>query len=1792
MDNVNSSLKNQQKLISESGTKYAELAQHVNQLTNTNLDLKEGEYEEFLSLSNQIAEQFPGLIKGYDDNGNAVLNLNGNIENINATLDDYVKKAKEASDIELAQIFTGEKKNEDGDSDEYFKGAKIESQELFYDYDTKRKKNHAMQTLYDLLNGNLKGPISDEDNAYIPKILDDLVKSKSITDKQRTTLRQWSDHAHDDADFYKDFNDDTRQILNGKVPENDYQTETFELFLKSRDTIAENLLSYQDDEEQAFIDLQKKNAEISQSAQSVLKRSNLYLDENTSDEMRTAMSNALNMIDWSQLDNVNNGKEAAAYIREQFSQNLSKLNKEDKSVVESFFNANPEDMDLSEYVDLYNNVKNIFEKQDITIPIEYSIQDYIDVRDKLDENIRGWSRTDPDAQKKIDEHFQKNGINTFSEIEEFNKRSEGSSTVDEAIHKSQKNFENQVSKSFSDVWNDDNHSSDKNKLKQLAKSGELTPELIESTESYKSIWEDTNLTLDEFIKKIRETLTLQDSLNLFNDDTKKLGNAYADYKKNGYVSSSSLKNIPNGFKDLDGYAEFKKTVKSKKTSSSKKQSAFNDLIAEYLETNKYLDKLTTETSQKEKKNIAAALTEAGIQNGKELVDHYTAESKVISDFEGEIENLNADELANYSHMLDQKGIKSADIYSQIGSNATLLMNKLGSKYGEDLDNWLKALDEKKRTWNEFVDALDGAQGKTTDEKYHNAVTTLSGKKKGQSAYDYVSTIGGLQQRATQAMQEADAAKATVNSNYKKITSQFEINYNPTTSSDDNSIQYTSKQSDAKQEIDWLSRRLTRMQNIIDLTASKLQNLFSFKAKNNNLDKQISQSTKLMKQYGIAADKYQNKANKIAAGSKKSKPLSKDIINKVKSGKITKKSYGELVKKYGQDEADRINNYIDFYDKSQDAKKNKQEQKAKIRELSKQKYQNYVDRSDSYISLYEQRKENAATASGKNTQLDKEAKWYEQSYAYQIKIAGLEKKKTEQKRLQAELNEKLRELEIEKHQNLADEYQSSLDLYTAQKENRKTASDKNRVIDQEKEATKQLYAEKIAIAGLEGNVNEQLKLQEDLSRQLVVLEKEKFDNISHYYENLRNLNDNSYQDLNNAADELEARGLIVGSSLYSSQIALNNAKKKGYEDELRLLEQQLPNIEEGTDEWYEALDAIQACENGIAGCTKDSIQLGEAIRDVEWQLNDKISSRFDLLSSEYDLMIKLMSNKQLTDDDTGNFTAEGTATLGAYYAQLQLATEKTQSFKSTLDDMWNKLENGEEGYTDQAAWDEYYEKYDEYIKLVETEYDIQQNLINLMKEKYEAELNCLKDIIDKRKELLQAEKDAYDYQRTIEEKTKNIGTLQKQLSALSGDDSEGAKTRIQQLKISLDEAKKDLQDTEYDQWITDQQTMLDNLYNEYSDFIDDKLNETDKLLEAAIDYLQSEEAQETMKETIGSAIKNNNYDPTTDFEKVMTSLGPGGSIVSAINNVTNTITEYFKQKQADSDEAAKVIQAISEIGQVDYDGEGRQRLVAAEKAYASLSPGAKRIVDSTSINGLSTMQQKQREWLKTGQEHDRQVAEEKDSNARNELERIIKETYYQDASLHGGKTLWGTSKKGDGAYGQVQDKFYNHGLTRPDKKYVNAAGIKEITRRLGYPENSQTATALLNYMNSIGYSQGGVARRLQKIPILNGDKGWITIAPHERVLTEEQNKAFEKLVGNMDVLNPAFDHLSELSAPGLHAVPEYNTTSIGDIQINMELPNVTNYEEFRQKLQTDPKIETMFKSMIYDKNSFSKYKIRM
>lgn len=75
---------------------YALLAQGVDKLTGKNIDLKPEDYEDYIEQSNQIAAAFPELVKGYDDEGNAILSLSGSIDEITKSLDELIQKQREA----------------------------------------------------------------------------------------------------------------------------------------------------------------------------------------------------------------------------------------------------------------------------------------------------------------------------------------------------------------------------------------------------------------------------------------------------------------------------------------------------------------------------------------------------------------------------------------------------------------------------------------------------------------------------------------------------------------------------------------------------------------------------------------------------------------------------------------------------------------------------------------------------------------------------------------------------------------------------------------------------------------------------------------------------------------------------------------------------------------------------------------------------------------------------------------------------------------------------------------------------------------------------------------------------------------------------------------------------------------------------------------------------------------------------------------------------------------------------------------------------------------------------------------------------------------------------------------------------------------------------------------------------------------------------------------------------------------------------------------------------------------
>ncbi len=934
----------------------------------------------------------------------------------------------------------------------------------------------------------------------------------------------------------------------------------------------------------------------------------------------------------------------------------------------------------------------------------------------------------------------------------------------------------------------------------------------------------------------------------------------------------------------------------------------------------------------------------------------------------------------------------------------------------------------------------------------------------------------------------------------------------------------------------------------------------------------------------------------------------------------------------------------------------------LRDYDIEKHQNFADQYQSELDKYSAEKENLKTANEKNAVIDQEKAITSQLYDEKIEIARLAGNENEMAQLQAEKAKELRDFDIEKHQNLSNQYQAELDRYSAEKENLKTANEKNAVVDQEKAITSQLYREKIEIAKLEGNQSEELRLQAELSQRLVALEKEKFDNIVEYYKNLRKINEYQSNSLNNSLDELEARGLVATGKLYGSMMALNDEKKQNIQKELSELKQQHDKIEKDSPEWFNSLDSIQACEDSLAACIRNSIELGNAIRNIDWKIFEKSSSHMNLMASEFDLGIKLMSNKKMIDDKTGNFTKEGIATIGAYYSKMLLSKEDTNNMWSTLETMKRHIDNKDPGYTDQKAIDEYNEKYQEYIDLVGTEYDLQQHIIDMMKDKYKADLDHLQDIINKRKELLQTEKDSYDFQKNIEEKTKNIAVITKQLTALTGDDSEEAKTRIQQLQVSLDEANKDLQETEYQQWITDQQTMLDNLYNEYSDFIEDKLNDVDALLQEAVTFLGNIDMSESVLESLEEYYKLYGYKTTEDFQKIKDELGNNGSIVKAIGTVTTYITEYFKTQQKNQSKADGVATMVSKIGNVFEDLDAIERYKETQKAFDSLATGGENgenIQGYVASSAASTLEStgkdvekiyadvsnfqnavssigntndpagyNEENWKKIESAYklydalptsakqlvgshknilddrkywydqnkiidDRKKKEEEEKRQTqiNNLDYYIKSTYGASAAAYA-TNIKDASPAEIGIAGAIK----RHGLRRTDGyNSPNNYAISKIVENInssGMGINiAPTAEALWNYMQNIGYSRGGIVDTLQKIPGMNGDDGWATLKRGEAVLTPEQTAAFQKLLQNLDVVNPAVDLYKNMK--NVDVAPDCMISqSTGDINIDMSFPGVTNYEEFRQKLQSDPKIERMFKSMIWDKRSLSKYNTKM
>lgn len=99
------------KQLENIGETYEKLSAGVNSFTNANETLTTDEYQQYLDISNELANQYPELVKGYDAQGNAILNLADDVENAATKLKDMYHASMLVANVKIA---TGLQDNYDG----------------------------------------------------------------------------------------------------------------------------------------------------------------------------------------------------------------------------------------------------------------------------------------------------------------------------------------------------------------------------------------------------------------------------------------------------------------------------------------------------------------------------------------------------------------------------------------------------------------------------------------------------------------------------------------------------------------------------------------------------------------------------------------------------------------------------------------------------------------------------------------------------------------------------------------------------------------------------------------------------------------------------------------------------------------------------------------------------------------------------------------------------------------------------------------------------------------------------------------------------------------------------------------------------------------------------------------------------------------------------------------------------------------------------------------------------------------------------------------------------------------------------------------------------------------------------------------------------------------------------------------------------------------------------------------------------------------------------------------------
>lgn len=679
--------------------------------------------------------------------------------------------------------------------------------------------------------------------------------------------------------------------------------------------------------------------------------------------------------------------------------------------------------------------------------------------------------------------------------------------------------------------------------------------------------------------------------------------------------------------------------------------------------------------------------------------------------------------------------------------------------------------------------------------------------------------------------------------------------------------------------------------------------------------------------------------------------------------------------------------------------------------------------------------------------------------------------------------------------------------------------------------------------------------EELTESVKELYQQAFNNIVEEFDNYISLIEHNKNIIDGYIEQDENAGYLVSTKYYDSLIALENQTLNQLTEERNRLIASLNeavssgNVKEYSDAWFKMQQDINDVNEAIQDSTSSLIDYKNAIQEIQWDIFDKIQDRISDINKESDFLIELMANDKLFDDK-GKITDKGKATMGLHGVNYNTYMAQADDYRKEMEKIQKELA---EDPHNQTLIDRKRELLDLQREAIQSAEDEKEAIKDLVEEGIEKQLDSLQELIDKYNDALDSQKDLYDYQKEIAEKQKEIAEIEKQLAAYKGDNSEEGAAKRQELENALAESKEDLAETQYEKSISEQKKLLDELYTEYETILNMRLDNIDMLISDVIANVNSESSG--IKDTITSEADKVGYTITDSMNTIWGSNGISGVLTNYSNNFSSTMTGVMTAINDIKNLISKAIEASNNKSQSNISqSQNNQSQQGVEKPSPPPTPPK-----PTSPQGDGTPNMGDKVVFVSG-------------------------NYYYDS--YGKRPL--------GHRYQGQEVYITKINPKGSKPYHISRGNKLGDGDLGW----------VNLEQIKGYKTG-----VKSVP--KSGLYWTNEDAPETIVRKKDNALLTKLnLGDTVLKNSSHNHIWEMATNPTDfigkympkfspAIPsKYVTTGNNptEIQINIGIEKVQDYNDFVRQLQADNKFEKLVQSMTIDriagKGKLNKYGIKI